>query len=640
MSQLREKGKTKEQFFVSSLLQASRKILEIREFNATARYIFDSCKNLIGATAGYVALLNKDGTENEVLFLDSGGLPCSVDSSLPMPIRGLRAEAYRIGKTVYDNNFSGSKWVKYIPERHVLLENVLFAPLVIEGKTVGLLGLANKQNGFNEHDAEMATAFGELAAIALMNSRTLELLKEEKDRTQMYLDVAGVIFVVIDADQKVSKVNRKACQILGYEENDIIGKNWFDNFIPERMKDEVKAVFARIMAGEVEPVEYFENPVLTKGRAERIIAWHNTTLRDKAGNITGTLSSGENITARRQMLNALQESENKFRNLAEKSLVGVYLIQDEIFKYANPMLAEIFGYVVDELTDKKGPVDLVLPEDWPVVRENLRRRLSGETESIHYEFRGIKKNGEIIYVDVYGSKTLYQGQPAVIGTLLDITERKRAEKKIRQQREFLQKTMESLAHPFYVVDVNDYTVIMANSASGFAVSPERKTCYALTHKKDRPCSNTGCLCPLEIVKETKKPVTVEHTHYDENGNPILVEIHGYPIFDETGKVIQMIEYVLDITERKKFEEEREKLIAELQDALAKVKLLSGMLPICASCKKIRDDKGYWKQIESYITEHSEVLFSHGMCPECAIKAYKELDELIKKKPEPGSQEPE
>ena len=765
MSHMREKGKTKEQSFVSSLLQASRKILEIRKFNVTARYIFDSCKDLIGASAGYIALLSKDGTENEVLFLDSGGLPCSVDPSLPMPIRGLRAEAYRTGKTVYDNKFSGSEWVKYIPERHVSLENVLFAPLVIEGKAVGLLGLANKPGGFNEDDARMATAFGELAAVALLNSRTLELLEEEKDRTQTYLDVAGVIFVVIDANQKVSKVNRKGCHILGYEENEIIGKNWFDNFIPERMKDEVKAVFARIMAGEVEPVEYFENPILTKGREERIIAWYNTTLRDKAGNITGTLSSGEDITerkkaeetlreseeklrivtdtaqdaviivdnggiisswnkadekifgyaaeeaigkyihsllapqefreacmkgfdsfrktgqgpligktlelsavrkdgaefpielsisavklkgrwsatgivrditARRQMLNALQESENKFRNLAEKSLVGVYLIQDEIFKYANPMLAEIFGYVVDELTDKKGPVDLVLPEDWPVVRENLRKRLSGETESIHYEFRGIKKNGEIIYVDVYGSETVYQGRPAVVGTLLDITERKRAEKKIRQQREFLQKTMESLAHPFYVVDINDYTVIMANSASGFAVSPERKTCYALTHKKDRPCSNTGCLCPLETVKETKKPVTVEHTHYDEKGNPILVEIHGYPIFDETGKVIQMIEYVLDITERKKFEEEREKLIAELQDALAKVKLLSGMLPICASCKKIRDDKGYWKQIESYITEHSEALFSHGMCPECAKKAYQELDELIKKKSEPRS----
>ena len=69
------------------------------------------------------------------------------------------------------------------------------------------------------------------------------------------------------------------------------------------------------------------------------------------------------------------------------------------------------------------------------------------------------------------------------------------------------------------------------------------------------------------------------------------------------------------------EQERERLIIELQEALAKVKTLSGMLPICASCKKIRDDKGYWQQIEAYISDHSEAEFSHGICPDCAEKIY-------------------
>jgi hypothetical protein len=70
--------------------------------------------------------------------------------------------------------------------------------------------------------------------------------------------------------------------------------------------------------------------------------------------------------------------------------------------------------------------------------------------------------------------------------------------------------------------------------------------------------------------------------------------------------------------------EKSKVIAELQDALAKVKTLSGFLPICASCKKIRDDKGYWNQIEAYISEHTEAEFSHGICPECAEKMYTEI----------------
>jgi GAF domain-containing protein len=129
---------------LSALLQASGSVLRYRRFEDAARSIFDSCKKLTGATAGYVALLSRDGAENEVLFLDSGGLPCTVDASLPMPIRGLRAKAYRSDETVYENDFCHSEWVKFLPEGHAQLHNVLFAPLTIEGKTLGLLGLANK----------------------------------------------------------------------------------------------------------------------------------------------------------------------------------------------------------------------------------------------------------------------------------------------------------------------------------------------------------------------------------------------------------------------------------------------------------------------------------------------------------------
>lgn len=108
---------------ISALLRGSNAILKYHKFEDAARAIFDSCKELIGATAGYVALLSNDGTENEVLFLDSGGLPCSVDPSLPMPIRGLRGEAYHTGKAVYDNDFPASKWMQYMPEGHVSLES-------------------------------------------------------------------------------------------------------------------------------------------------------------------------------------------------------------------------------------------------------------------------------------------------------------------------------------------------------------------------------------------------------------------------------------------------------------------------------------------------------------------------------------
>jgi PAS domain S-box-containing protein len=84
--------------------------------------------------------------------------------------------------------------------------------------------------------------------------------------------------------------------------------------------------------------------------------------------------------------------------------------------------------------------------------------------------------------------------------------------------------------------------------------------------------------------------------------------------------------IRDITERKRAEEERERLIRELQEAMAEIKVLDGLLPICATCKKIRDDKGYWKQLEDYISDHSKATFTHGICADCARKIHPDWDD--------------
>ncbi|VVB88479.1 Methyl sulfide methyltransferase-associated sensor [uncultured archaeon] len=140
-----------------------------------------------------------------------------------------------------------------------------------------------------------------------------EALRKERDKAQEYLDIAGAMVVVIDADQKVSLVNKKSCEILGYKEQEIIGKNWFSTFIPERVKDDVKAIFEKLMAGKIEPVEFFENPVLTRNGEERMIEWHNTVLRNDAGSITGTLSSGEDITERKKAEEVLKNYASKLK---------------------------------------------------------------------------------------------------------------------------------------------------------------------------------------------------------------------------------------------------------------------------------------------------------------------------------------
>ncbi len=192
-----------------------------------------------------------------------------------------------------------------------------------------------------------------------------------------------------------------------------------------------------------------------------------------------------------------------------------------------------------------------------------------------------------------------------LGIIRDITERKKAEEALKQRNEFLSNIIESLSHPFYVIDVNDYMIKMANYATIGRSSEEITTCYALTHKIDKPCGCEEHRCPLEETKKTKKPVTLEHIHYDKDGNVRNVEVHAYPIFDGEGNVVQIIEYCLDITERKRIEsklKQNENMLRQIIDTTP-------------NCIFVKDRNGMYLMVNKKMVE------LHSTTPEELVGKY-------------------
>lgn len=286
-------------------------------------------------------------------------------------------------------------------------------------------------------------------------------LRKEKERAHMYLEMAGSLILVVEKNEKVSLVNREGASVLGYVDTEIIGQNWFDNFIPKTERQEVRQLFHDIMNGRLEQREYHENKIITKNGQQKLIRWYNRLLPDEQGNPVATISSGIDITQARQNEKELQESRVKLKRYTEQLEAEVKrqtkaLAENQAKLKEATSLAKIGYWEIDlqqdlqlswseefyqlyEVNEKapSGDRNYFMPfvhvEDRAKVRQNIKRAIA-EGIDVHFEFRiqTPTQKEKYLRAELQCQKNTEGVLQKIFSIVQDITDQKRSAQQLEQ----------------------------------------------------------------------------------------------------------------------------------------------------------------------------------------------------------------
>ncbi len=369
-----------------------------------------------------------------------------------------------------------------------------------------------------------------------------------------YLD--NIIFsttdglMIVESNERIKTINPALSELLGYDKQELmqmpiaavfgINENLFEkigyNKLVKGAVSKNYETFCKMKNGKLIPV---------------LVSVSN--IQDENKGAEEALIMVKDISARVKLMRELELSEKKYRAIVENSNDLIWILdKNGNFTFINKKAEEISGYNPEDLAGKSF-ASLIPSADIERVGDIFRETISGKAG--RYEGGFYKKDGSLCVMSV-NTIPMYAGSE-IISTISfgqDITERVKMERDIWEQKEFLITVLKSINHPFSVIDTNDYAVKVSNCIAGFWSPVKPQTCYSLLHNQDSPCQGEH-ICPVEKIKKTKMPVTVEHVYYDKDNNVKNFEVHVYPVFDKYGEVSSMIEYSFDITARKKSEEE-------------------------------------------------------------------------------------
>jgi len=393
----------------------------------------------------------------------------------------------------------------------------------------------------------------------LLQKQSAEKLRQsERDYRSLFEQASDAIFIVDMPNGKIADCNLTACKLFGYSWPEMVELNMSDLMDSEQLK-------TYPMRADLGEGEHFVSERIFRTKSRKSIDVEASVKRIDGNRI---LSIVRDITERKKIEQELREAEEKFRNLVERSLVGVYIIADGKFAYVNPTVEEFFGYRTQEL--ENSTVEMIVhPDDQAMVAENLRQRLRGEKDSIRYELRGVKKDKSVVWLEAFGTRTQYMGNPAVIGTIIDITERK----KLEEQQSFLA----SLVH-------SSEEAIISNTPDGRITSWNRgaeklfgySAAEALGHSIRMLIPPDRVIEDERIQHQVDSGFAVDHfetRRLKKDGELIFISLTVSPIRNVAGTIIGASRIARDITARRQAEVEKDKARYLLNERIKELRTL-------------------------------------------------------------------
>lgn len=393
-----------------------------------------------------------------------------------------------------------------------------------------------------------------------------KITDKESSKTDIkrYFDIIPVITVALDSKGKILILNPRGCELLGYKENEIIGKNWFDTVIPPRNRDKLQNTFKEIISGNLSSLEYYENPVIRKNKTEVLIVWRNSLITDETGKITGTISSGVDITERRNKEEELKSWKERYEIVADASGQIVYFYEIENGRISwSGKVERVLGYTKKEMGDINDWVKKIHKED----RDEALRLLDAAQNNVSVydvEYRFRHKKGNFVIMHDKGIFIPGADGKAVnmVGMMQDVTEFRNQQEKIRENEKTLKTFIDAVVDPLFMINKEGIALYVNKAiADNFKMTPEE-----LVGK------NVYELLPAEIASKRKKInnkvfETGKSVRYEDARGGEFFNNFIYPVFDDKGKVRNIAILSSDITEKKKSEIsllENQKRLAETE----------------------------------------------------------------------------